>query len=634
MPRCPLARRDATLRRHHRLRDPIIVSPPRITPSRFALVAVLPTLTWLSLSGVGCKGCDRDRPYVPITLGASSGTTTTTPSSLPAPVGSLAVDGGTFARVISTRPPPGATSWTLDGVALVAPPGRVFLAGLTFAIEGGQRGAAAIVGDGGSMAGEVVVFRPDPAGRLAPVTLAPFPAWLPVGQGCTHNASLAQVGVNTLWVDVASTCERPDASKPGRWLASVSMSASPAVRTDLRVLPPAPGELLRADADAADRDGDGQDDLVLQLTLELSTPPTPGAPSISGAESRASVSLKYIDRASGLARESDDPAPSLKSQAMWFGAQAAKAATAANAARSALTFRKLFRAVCSEGGAPSVFAGDGSPISCHDTSSLEDARYAEARAALSLNEIAKSISIAARFGEGGTSRRGADFEKALTTNGKVVKAKAVPLKAQPVAWSVALPMAFQADGSLIVRTAEGAVRVDPTSAAESPAPSPASWSASAELAGDLKVVGAHDPCTSAPIDLLVAAGSAKQSRATNIAGGSAPRCTATGPQLLLLDRNGDGLVAMVQGEAIAVSSDGEKIGPVAFPTGAAAPGSIRSPDGASTALTQADRVIVASGGKYEIWKPSPHFTLTGCTVANGSRAVACVLERGIVLMTP
>ncbi len=587
---------------------------------RFLLVLTVGVLA----TQPGCK-CSNDRPYVPYTIGS----TPTTSSGRPAPTASAPVlhpiDGGTFTRVAAQSAPPGTSSWNLGGVAITAPPGRYFVSGLVAA----PGTVVAFVGDGGSMAGEVVRYVTTETGRLVgPTTLARLPEWLPTGQDCAHMPALSLVGPSTIWLDVASVCKT--AQKPNRYLAAVNLKAEgQAVRLDLRVSDPAPGERLAFDADAADRDGDGQDDLLVQVALE-------GLPTPLTATTKATAALKFLARPTGLSREPTEPGQGLRGSATWIGSLAAKRDQAENALAQARQGRRLQTLLCAEQGAPVVTMGDGAPLPCQDAAAaFDDLRYAEGRAEATLGQIPAAFMVAAGWRDvKKPPKRLADLDAAIEATAPAKKVNGRPLRVMPVANRVALPMAFDASGALLVLSEEGGVvSVNPATGDEAPAAGAATWNPLAELVGDLKVRGGSDDCRAGFLSMVIQSDAGPRKLPTTTPGSTGPGCQAELP-VALLDRGGEGLTVLLQGEPQSINKEGERVQSTGWPTGPARPGTVRSPDGRWTALTSSDRVLLRGPDRSEIWKPTTRFTLTACTPAPDGRAVACLLERGIVLLTP
>jgi len=233
------------------------------------------------------------------------------------------------------------------------------------------------------------------------------------------------------------------------------------------------------------------------------------------------------------------------------------------------------------------------------------------------------------------AKRLQELEKALLVAAPLQKAKTRPLRTTTVPNSVALPVAFDAGGSLLVLGDASVMRVAIDTGDELPDAAAARWSPVAELVGDLSLSSvSSDPCTATSLALTIK-GEHGHALELPFFGGARPRCSTTPLlHLGLLDRNADGLTAILGGDAVHISPDGERGSPAKIPSTPGGRGTARSPDGKWLAVTTTERVLVVGPTSAKIWKPDAFFTLTGCTVADGGKAVACALERGVVLLTP
>lgn len=564
-----------------------------------ALLAVVPSVL------PGCK-CGSDKPFVPYTIdpldagGAPS--TTAAPSAatsaVPAPSGSAA-------RIPGVVPAPGTTSWEIGGLKLQAPPGRVFSAGVAMA-----DGAVVLLTDGAGQSGELIQHKAD-----GQTPLLKLPSFLPTGPECQLFPRLHGTGRATVVLDVASVCKNADpaAKKHDRYVVAISLAKQHKV--ELKTLPLGAGSRLDVEVDGADRDGDGQDDVTVQLMLE-------GAAAGTGP---ATASLKWTDRDGGFAREPNEPNLSLRLAASWLASQAAKKPDTVRPARQ----RVLQQMLCGEGAV--VVQADGQGFGCGDPAAIEDLVFAEAR-----GHLAKGALPEALFGltllrtTRPKSKRVAELDQAFEAAAKPKKVTARPLKAKPVASQVALPIAFEPDGKLSVLTAEGVVSVDPATGDEAAPVAGAPFSPFADLVEGMRVEGATDACKTEPILLRIRGG---RELVLPVVGATQPTCSkAVLPTLL--GRNDSGLTVLVGGESFEVPADASKATLATWPVGAGGKGSVRSPSGAFSAVAGHDRVLVRGDGRVETWKPTTFFTLNACTAADGGKAVACVLDAGVVLLTP
>jgi hypothetical protein len=571
---------------------------------------------------------------VPYTVGDDAGTalpgaSATTPVAM-ASASAGALDGGTFLRVPSVPAPAGATTWTAFGVSLTAPAGRVFLAGVS--VEGAPRTVVTFVGDGGAMAGELLAYRVEPDGKVAaaPVVLGRLPSYLPTGAGCSQAVALSQIGKSTVFLDVGVTCEREEKG-PSRWLAAFSTQNATSARAELRVGPTSKGETLGVEADATDRDNDGTDDFQLSFSLGGALPGLAPWP-------RTEARLSFLDRGTGMVRETDQPQKSLRAAAISAASEASRKGSADGVRLNAAATRRLYALLCAEGGSPTVVDGSGAPFTCGEANLiLDELRFAEGRAAITRDDLPTAFTTVARMvKEHSGAKRLKELDNDLVKVAPMLKAKTRPLRTTVIGGSVALPIAFEESGALLL-LGEGTTisRVTPETGDETPATDAKRWGAAAELVGDLSLAPApSDACLGGPLSVTIR-GEHGHPLDLPFPGGAKPRC-ATTPllPLALLDRNADGLTALLGGDAFHISPDGEKVDAVKIPQTPGVAGSSRSPDGQWLAVTSAERVLVVGPSGAKIWKPDSYFTFTGCTVANGGKAVGCMLEHGAVLLTP
>jgi hypothetical protein len=584
-----------------------------------------------------CDGCGNKRPFTPYAIPSGSvsmdgGTVQVAPAA-----SNPTLDGGSFKRVFATQAPPGSRQWTLDGVPMTSAPGRVFLAGLSLQNSSDQKGKtiAALVGDGGSMAGELVLYHQGDDKRVTgPTTLASLPSWLPVGEGCNHIMGLAQVGPTTLWVDVRSKCTTPRTG-PTRWLAALSIKNPNPQRLALQSAEVAPGLNLSFDADASDQDGDGVDDLLLQVQLE-------GGPLPLVAPGSTSVVLRFLDRTAGMSRDPTEPSKSLRAKAASLASLASNPQTAVQAFAAVQRVLLLHETLCKAVAGAIVRYADGASLDCGDAQVVMDATAAKALSQINANDLVGAFASYARL-ESKTKlkkdHRLSQIKKAFGNALSFKKVKVTPLTISPIDWSVTLPIAFDKDGKLLVVTDKGVVRVDPSSTKEEPAEGVTPWKAVGELVSDFRVGQLTDPCVATFLELSI-----ESKRAGNKKlilprlGASPPLCKANEVlPLVTLNADENGLLVLADGLPVRVSSDGASSTHVSLPlpAGRVENGSARSPDGRWLSMAGPSSVLLYGGAdKSMIWQPNSYFQLKQCTVANDAKAVACMLERGVVLLTP
>lgn len=194
--------------------------------------------------------------------------------------------------------------------------------------------------------------------------LAPTPLGGPLegAEGCeVTGASLATVSPRFALGRVSRSCEGPPAAAPGEsatdesfWI--LSLDGTPRVHEQVVMLPAAgraPGN-VEVTLDVRDRDEDGHRDVV----LDVSVTPEGAGPGTSAAE----ASISWLDRPSGLARDTAEPEASLTALAdSALGALGSDRPRALADARRALV---LFGALCREAGAPRLRFGTSEGLAC------------------------------------------------------------------------------------------------------------------------------------------------------------------------------------------------------------------------------------------------------------------------------
>lgn len=622
---------------------------PTSSPPRSAMRAALATFGLALLcGGAGCDGCHRNRPYTPFRLGDGKAQPTSTasatsvgagaPSGFSSAAPTLATDGRAFALGPSRSVP--------------APPGRSWSVGLVLDADGDA--VPDLLAWAGTPDGERggLFFTAGADAQAAPVELAPGPA--PASApGCKLVAALTQVGPRSVLVDVARAC----GPEPGRWLTVVRLAdpgakgALPAVVLDISSgASDAPFGLT---VDAADRDGDGRDDVTVTATVGGAPPPFPAAPS-------ASAIVRFLDRPAGLAREPSEPEASMAAFARKLVTDARHKTAAKDVALAAAQLRRLHAALCAEDGDPPVVFSAAGRLACGPARSLEDAAFAEGLAALTLGEPLRAAGALARLETqaGKSSGRRRELDKLVAkaapavTASEVFRTTALPdasMSGAP-AW---IPLAFEPGGDLLVRTAGGVVRVGTRGGfTEEPAPEAPPWPSSLVLppkAGEPlgkterpRVAEIAQRCASPwltalvdgplgrtelplPIEIPVAPSGLPSALCASLA--SVPVVPLDGGSPLRFGL-GTEIVELVASERGATASS------VALGAASARTvGSARSPDGLVAALPLPNGVLVVHHlGKAKPtaarWTGPDLAKAWSCTPADGARRIACMTTSG------
>ncbi|WP_437967668.1 hypothetical protein WMF04_50420 [Sorangium sp. So ce260] len=630
------------------------------------------------LAATGCDGCPSSKPYTPYTLGSAA------PSGSPPPlsgVGPGAPDAGPeadagapdaaapprFAALPSVPAPEGGKRWPLDGGAVVAAPtGRTFEVGLLLDLDGdGARDLVAWTRAPDGLRGELLFA---PAARPQALrTLAALPGDL-AAQGCAPRVALSQIGPSTLAFDFAPQCadqQRAAGAGATRWIAVIRLPGSaagadapPELALELRLRTPPPEEALSAALEVADRDADGRDDLVVSVGLSGALRPF-SAP--AGAASELRAPLVFLDRPAGLSRDAAQPGETLRALAASLLRDARGKSTAPAVAASAQRLRRFHAVLCADaaGGGGAIAGRDaaragealvwtgGGPVRCAEPGLAAAIDHAEAVAA---STRGAPIAAVAALDGGGAEPRTKEEGKLLAklappaTPSAVYRTAAAPQAARPGAFG---PLAFEASGALLVRTAQGVVRVDPAASTESATDIPP-WPAAVH-AGPAELVAVERRCDAptllalfrsspdavgemvVPLPLLRGQGPRARRGAA-----SPERCAGTERLPFVPLAASEGGFDIALGAAL-VSIDLRAAAPassaLSFPLTTPAPqGAARSPDGATLAVPAAGGLLVATaGGAARLWSGGDLAQATACAPANGGARVACVVGAAAVI---
>ncbi len=419
----------------------------------------------LAFGVAGCRACANDHPYVP----PASSAPAITAADAGAPAASATEReteperGGVQPALVA---PPGSTSWTVEGMTLEAG-GREIVLALFGDFDGDEKkDALAIVRPPaaerkpGSPTGDLVFISGREGARAAAIASGP-----PLGAqtSCAPTARLERIGPRSAFAEIGDACPRGSGS---RAVIVVRLTPPmPQIAFDAVVVDPPQAPKLSVDVDAADRDKDGIDDVVLRLAIE-------GGAAVAGAEPgpRLVGKLAFFDRPAGPSRDPDEPEASLKAIAAQAAARAKKAKEAASVPPLVAQMRALYRTMCSEGGAPRVTKiHGGSAVSCGSSKALEDAGIAEVRAYATQGDVLRAFAAAelAQVAPATkTAAKTAELQKILEEvapsfepRGGVRTISAVADRPhEPPEWG---PLSFDSNGKLLVRNGKSVVLVDP-----------------------------------------------------------------------------------------------------------------------------------------------------------------------------
>jgi hypothetical protein len=643
--------------------------PPLGSPASLALPAFPVALVAFGALAGCARGCHGDHPKVPYAIG-EGGTLDGLQEDAGVAANTPPADAAPFEAEPSVVAPANATRWRLGGLDLEAPAGRIFLHGLAGDFDGDGKGDALVIvapdADAGPSSMEVVHYRGGSRGAEIASTLVAAPLnGAGEGDGCAPVRRLARVGKRSAAVELGADCSasaKPtsraagaaaavDPRAPDRWFAVVAFDPAAQVHFSALVADPPGTPKLTLDADGADRDNDGIDDVTLQVSIEGGGAPFEPMP-------RATGLVRWFDRRAGMSRDPDEPDASLRALAGASLARASKAASAPKVLGEVSSIKALFAAICAEGGAPRLanVVGAG-PVACGPSRALEEAGLALVRAHATLGDPVGAAAALDRATQPPASRtpvrvtEGQAWVTAIAPilSGGHLRALAAVPKSEPPhppSWG---PLAFEPSGKLLVRTPSGVVRVDPATGDEADAPEVAPWPSNVvaplPAAGEEGVrtgrfTGAFDPCDGFALHAGFSAapgdGDAREVPLP-VAPPLGPRCASKGEPVptTAIAWGSRGLEAIVTGEPLLVAPD---LAHASLPPGPLdqpfQPGSPRSPNGKGLVVPTALGILVRGSGSSGVPAPKSHLfrakeleggylELRDCAVSDDLARIAC-----------
>jgi len=596
------------------------------------ILRVAPLGALAALLSCGCR-CTEDRPYTPFHIEPTKPVANASAAASVAPPASSA-EAPSEARQAELAPKD-ASEWTLDGIALAVAKDRVIERGLAADFDGdGQKEAVAWTRaraepEDAATTGELVLFaQAAPAGRV----LARLPAYMPTGPGCRHTVSLSQTGPKTVTLDVRARCEAALLPRsPTHGLLVLSPVGDRTTVLELRVADAAPGEAMTLAVDSTDRDGDGRDDVRVTVTLG---PEGPDA-------TDAAADLVWLDRTAGPSRDSSEPSHSLGALASLSAVRASGKSTSQKVPARVASARRLYAALCAESGTPRVFDGDGAPLACPGVATaLATLFSAEVRALVVRRDAVGAAAALARDGwyeQALPAKQRASLEKTLYAAWPKRGATELPLESVPRAKSGLprfSPLAFEADGTLLVQTRDGVNRVraeDGRTEVATEAVDP--WPLAVGAGSAPRWTGIAFPCERSEVLLLVSdpIGTPLPSRPTRLIAPRPGPCRHAGPlptpRLTPVEWTESRQAGLIGGALFGVNELGE-LGP------SPQKGAPRSPDGKALVVATPSGVVVATASKSELWSAQDAAGLSDCVVANGAARVACVRGEHAVVLSP
>lgn len=572
----------------------------------------------------GCHSCANDHPYVPAEPDAAA-----TLTIADAGIRQGSADSGAEPAF---APAPGTKKWAGEGLSIDAAAQEIALV-LTRDFDGdGKTDALAIFRPPleerkpGSATGQLVFVHGGDNARPSFVAAGPQLGTWPA---CVATARLEKVGPRSAFAEIGSSCPKAVSE---RALDVVRLGGPTAtIAFDATINDPKDAPALTVDVEVADRDKDGIDDTILDLTLAG----TGDAPPLQ-------TKLAFFDRPAGPSRDPEEPDASLKAIATRIVSTKTKTKDMPALVEQ---MRMLYRAICEEGGAPRITGiHGGSATSCGSSKALEDAGIAEVRALAADGQVLPAFAaadIAQAAPATKTSNRRFEIDKYLSLAAPVTDVKAV--KVLPTAVDATFdnlpqwgPLAFGPGNKLLVRKGKTVTRVDADTAEETPAPDVTAWSTDVlSPDGKLKWLEAYQACEGTAFRASFAVLANDQMSEAELP--FAPRlgrgCTGHGDPVLAqpISWGARGLEAIVAGRAVLINGE-EGINLGSFLDEAAPLGSPRVKGTFATALPSA--LVMRAGGKWQQLKSSDFRAadLRACTIDENAAHIACVRNQKVILI--
>ena len=593
---------------------------------------------WLTLTVVlACTtACKEDHPYTPFQV--ASALPSETPKPVEPPPKAENPPTATFAAtqaVVRAK----AQSWDVGGVRIEAGPGYEIERALQVDFDGdhSKETLAWIVPKDDPLKRPELWLYP---GQGTPKKLFALPGFVPTGPTCSLQTSLLHTGPHTVTLDTLGSCEaRLIPRAPVRSIAVLAPLRQHPLILALRAAEAAPGEQLKLLVSSIDRDADGRDDVTLNVTLQTQ----------SSSSRTATARFLWYDREAGASRDDSEPGVSLARLASTELVRARGKNTSQSVRAAIGNLKRLYGAVCDEGGTPRLFDESGAGLPCGRlTTTFSRAAQAEITALVKNDEILEAIGVLTRDAwfahpvpdselEGRWALMGDQLRR---RNTRLVKVLNVTLPGRST-YPRLSPLDFTSRGTLLVQTASGVLefskdgaKLEAQPAAERhqvedeprptpmflPPPAPAAWALAMVSPGRRRWTGTVQSCDRSELTLsFVDEQGQTTQQVTDVLAPRPGNCRGgpalTQPASVPIGWSGEQLVAWAGGSWVGPKQPSERL-----------QGSPLSPNGRWLVLPTRFGLVVRSA-RTELWRaPSetPAEALSQCTIDDDGRHVACV----------
>jgi hypothetical protein len=438
-------------------------------------------------------------------------------------------------------------------------------------------------------------------------------------------------------VELGTHCPEQPSSAAARWFAIVDGAGGAArVRLAATLADPTGAPDLDVRAAVFDRDGDGRDDITLEVAIAGG-----GAPLEPGP--RVSTLIAFLDRPAGLSRDAGVTEASFDAIAASASARAPRVKEAGSIPGLAAQARALWRSVCADGDSPRLVpvAGTGA-IRCGAFRALSDLGFAEVKAYATLGDPLRAALALDRTEPQVGTKTGTRLAEAKKWIAQLAPASAdrllrsiaaVPLAPRPrqIAWGA---LAFEPNGKLLVRTRAGVVRVDPDLGDEASSGTPDWPMEVASPDGSMRWIEAFDPCDGLPLRATfeLASGSDERDVPLPVPPQLAGHCAGSRgapARVIPVAWGAAGLEAIIESVPVLVSNDLTHASPLAAFLGQpSATGAPRSPSGSALVVPTEVGFLVRGPQRTRLLRGADldgtYDEQHDCVVSEDGTHVACV----------
>lgn len=404
----------------------------------------------LLMFALACFGsaCDEDKPYTPFEVASSL------PGQGPAPKTKKSDEKDKDPERVwaaEKRAPRSSSTFRAFKRSLLAPSGTEFEVALPLLNSQSDEVAAWVFPKSGreGAGADAGLWVFDASGQPTRKLLA-LPEFLPSGTDCEFRANLKGTGPTTFSSRVWATCgSRLLPGTPVVSLAVLDGSKPEAVLLHLRAEEPAVGEKLDLEVESTDQDGDGTDDVKLQVSM--TTP--------SGT--KETLPFLWLQRTAGASRQADLPKDELNKRASRLSIASVRKAEREATPAQIDALRRLLSSVCAELGKPRLTGASGDLLKCGNIqSALEQLAQAEVQAFLGQGKKEDAIGATERsewfgtaFDAGKLKKLKALVQKELSPK-KAERMARFNVRTKTLAKPFASPLHFSKDGQLFAKVGE------------------------------------------------------------------------------------------------------------------------------------------------------------------------------------